>query len=159
MSYRLAADLVLAVHASFVLFVVFGLVLILVGGARGWSWVRNPWFRVGHLLAIGFVATQAWLGEICPLTTLEMTLRSQAGDEVYRGGFVAHWVERALYYQAPLWVFAVGYSLFALLVIAAWFIVRPRPRPFLSSGLFRASRSRRGKDRRDDEARHCRNGD
>jgi hypothetical protein len=125
--YRVAADLVLAVHASFVLFVILGLALILVGGARGWSWVKNPWFRLGHLLAIGVVTAKAWLGAICPLTSLEMTLRSRAGDAVYSGSFVAHWVERFLYYDAPLRVFAICYTAFGLLVAASWVAVRPQP--------------------------------
>ena len=51
--YRVAADVVLAIHAGFVLFVVAGLTLVLIGGARGWSWVRNPRFRLGHLIASG----------------------------------------------------------------------------------------------------------
>ena len=38
-----------------VLFIVCSLFLIAVGGARRWQWVRNPWFRLGHLLAIGWV--------------------------------------------------------------------------------------------------------
>ena len=125
--YRIAADLVLAVHASFVLFVILGLVLILVGGFRGWPWVRSPWFRLGHLLAIGVVVAQAWLGAICPLTTLEMTLRSRAGDAVYSGSFIAHWLATLIYYEAPMWVFAVCYTVFGLAVVASWFIVRPHP--------------------------------
>ena len=126
-SFRIAADLVLAVHTSFVLFVILGLGLILSGGARGWSWVRNPWFRVGHVVAIGIVVAQAWLGAICPLTTLEMALRSRAGDAVYSGGFIAHWMETLLYYEAPRWVFAISYTAFGLLVVASWIFVRPRP--------------------------------
>ncbi len=125
--YRIAADLVLAVHASFVLFVILGVVLILVGGVRRWSWVQNRWFRLGHLLAIGVVVAQAWLGAICPLTSLEMALRSRAGDAVYSGSFIAHWMETLLYYEAPLWVFAICYTAFGLLVVASWIIVPPRP--------------------------------
>ena len=127
MFYRITADLILAVHTSFVLFVVLGLVLILVGGALGWSWVRHPWFRLGHLLAIVFVAGQTWLGAICPLTILEMELRSRAGDATYSGSFVAHWMETLLYYDAPMWVFAMCYTAFGLLVATSWIIVRPRP--------------------------------
>ncbi len=125
--YRIAADLVLAAHTSFVVFMILGLVLILVGGVRGWPWVRNPWFRLGHLLAIGVVVAQAWLGAICSLTILEMALRSRAGDAVYSGSFIAHWMETLLYYEAPLWVFAICYTVFGLLVVASWIIVRPRP--------------------------------
>ena len=127
MFYRIAADLVLAVHTSFVIFVILGLILILIGGVRGWPWVKNPWFRLGHLLAIGVVVAQVWLEVLCPLTTLEMVLRSRAGDAVYSGSFIAHWMEALLYYEAPLWVFAIGYTAFGLLVVASWIIVRPRP--------------------------------
>jgi hypothetical protein len=125
--YRVMADLVLVAHSSFVVFVVVGLALILAGGLGGWSWVRNPWFRVAHLAAIGVVVAQAWLGVICPLTTLEMSLRAKAGDSVYSGSFVAHWLEKLLYYDAPAWVFVVGYTAFALLVLCSWLLVHPRP--------------------------------
>jgi hypothetical protein len=126
-AYRLAADAVLALHAAFVVFVVFGLVLILVGGWRKWGWVRNPWFRSLHLAAIVYVALQAWLGKICPLTMVEMALRRRAGEASYPGAFIAHWLEELLYWQAPLWVFAVAYTAFAALVAASWLWVRPRP--------------------------------
>ena len=124
--YRIAADVVLGIHTSFVLFVIFGLVLILVGGVRGWPWIRNPWFRLGHVLAIGVVIAQAWLGAICPLTTLEMALRSRAGAAVYSGSFIAHWMEAILYYEAPLWVFAICYTAFGLLIVGSWIIFPPR---------------------------------
>lgn len=124
--YLVAADAILLLHALFVAFVVLGLVLVLVGGVRGWAWVRNPWFRGAHLAAIGFVVVQAWLGRVCPLTTLESALRERAGDAAYAGSFVAHWVEAALYYRAPAWVFAAVYTAFAVLVVASWFGIRPR---------------------------------
>ena len=125
-AYQLAADAVLLLHLLFVVFVVFGLVLVFVGHAFAWSWVRNPWFRLIHLVAIAVVVVQSWLRVICPLTTIEMTFRSRAGDATYAGSFIAHWLERVLYYQAPSWVFVVCYTAFGALVIASWFWVRPR---------------------------------
>ena len=125
--YLLAADALLFMHALFVLFVVVGLLLILAGRPLAWSWVRNPWFRLAHLLAIGVVVLQSWLGLICPLTTWEMALRSKAGGATYTGSFIAHWVESLLYYQAAPWVFAVCYTAFGALVLASWLWVRPRP--------------------------------
>lgn len=125
--WQALADAVLALHVGFVAFVVLGLVLVLVGGTRRWSWVRNPWFRLGHLLAIAFVAVQTWLDMVCPLTTLEMALRARAGDVGYSGSFIGHWLQALLYYDAPDWVFAVCYSLFALAVVVTWAWVRPRP--------------------------------
>ena len=123
----MAADAVLLLHVLFVLFVVLGLLLIFTGRFLSWSWVRNPWFRVVHLAAVALVVLQSWLGIICPLTNWEMTLRARAGDAVYGGSFIAHWLGELLYYQAPPWVFAVSYSLFGLLVVLSWFRVPPRP--------------------------------
>lgn len=123
--YLLAADAVLLVHFSFVAFVILGLLCILLGKALAWRWVRNPWFRWLHLSAIGIVVLQSWLGIICPLTSWEMMLRQRAGDAVYSGAFIAHWLESILYYQAPAWVFALSYTLFGALVAASWFWVPP----------------------------------
>ncbi|AUD78278.1 DUF2784 domain-containing protein [Kangiella profundi] len=125
--YILLADLILIIHALFVVFVVTGLIMILIGGVLRWSWVRNPWFRLLHLIAIGFVVIQTWLGAICPLTIWENALRKNAGEAGYQGSFISYWLETILYYQFPQWVFAVVYSLFGLLVLASWFWVRPRP--------------------------------
>jgi len=125
--YLMAADTLLVLHVLFVAFVIGGLLLIIAGWIRGWTWVRNPWFRSAHLGAIGVVVLQAWLGRICPLTIWEMALRERAGDAVYTGSFIAHWLGELLYYQAPAWVFALAYTLFGILVAACWFGVRPRP--------------------------------
>jgi hypothetical protein len=124
--YLLAADAILFTHVLFVAFVVFGLLFILAGKLFSWSWVRNPWFSLVHLAAIGVVVLQSWLRVICPLTTWEMALRERAGDEVYSGSFISHWLATILYYRVPEWVFVVCYTAFGALVVASWFWVRPR---------------------------------
>lgn len=124
--FLLAADVLLFSHVLFVAFVVVGLVLIFVGKPLEWAWVRNPWFRIAHLAAIGIVVLQSWVGVICPLTTWEMALRKRAGDVVYSGSFMSNWLETLLYYRAPAWVFTVCYTIFAAIVVASWFWVRPR---------------------------------
>ncbi len=121
------ADLVLITHVAFVAFVIFGLLLIICGGIRKWNWIRNPWFRMAHLAAIGVVVVQAWFGVICPLTTLEMSLREQAGDETYHGTFIAYWLQKLIFFRAPAWVFMVCYSVFGLAVVSSWIGFRPRP--------------------------------
>ena len=123
----LAADALLVLHVLVVIFIVAGLLLIYTGGLLSWPWVRNPWFRIVHLIAIGVVVAQAWAGELCPLTEWEQALRLRAGDAAYTGSFIAHWLAELLYYEAPMWVFALCYTLFGALVLAAWYLVRPRP--------------------------------
>ena len=125
--YLLAADTLLILHVLFVGFVIFGLVLILLGKLRDWYWVRNAWFRIAHLAAIGVVVVQSWFGIICPLTIWENALRRRAGEGGYSGTFVSHWLESILYYEAPAWVFAVCYTVFGALVVVSWFWVRPHP--------------------------------
>ncbi len=125
-AYRVLADLVLVLHVAIVVFVVGGLVLVVAGNLRGWRWVNALWFRLAHLVAIAFVVAQAWLGMVCPLTTLEMWLRAKAGAAVYSGGFIEHWLQQVLYYDAPPWVFVLAYSVFGLLVLATWLVYPPR---------------------------------
>lgn len=125
--YAALANAILILHAGYVLFVAGGLILILAGGVRGWQWVRNPWFRAVHLAAIGYVVFEAWLGIVCPLTTLELWLRDLAGQTSDTGDFIADWLRRSLFFEAPAWVFTVGYSAFGALVLLSWFGVRPRP--------------------------------
>jgi hypothetical protein len=125
--YLMAADLILLLHALVIAFILSGQLLVVMGGVRSWSWVRNPWFRIAHLAAIGIVTVQSWFGAICPLTKWEMVLRSKAGGAVYAGSFLSHWLETLIYYRAPAWVFALCYTLFAAAVVAGWFWVRPRP--------------------------------
>ena len=124
--YSLVADAILVTHVLFVAFVVFSLILIFVGKFLSWLWVRNPWFRITHLLGIGVVVLQSWFGVICPLTIWEMDLRSKAGETIYEDSFITHWLNELLYYQAPSWVFVVCYTAFGGLVLASWFLVRPR---------------------------------
>jgi len=125
--WSIAADAVLIVHVLFVLFVVAGLLLIFVGAAAGWQWVRRRALRFAHLTAIGVVVVQAWFGIACPLTTLELTLRAHAGDPVYQGSFIAHWLHAALYYRAPAWAFTLAYTVFGAATLVSWFAVRPVP--------------------------------
>lgn len=126
--HDLLADAVLLLHALIVLFVVGGLPMIVAGNLLQWSWVNALWFRLAHLAAIAIVAAQAWLGVVCPLTTLEMWLRAAATQETYSGSFVEHWLGKLLFYDAPPWVFVMAYTLFGVAVTAAWWRWPPRRR-------------------------------
>jgi hypothetical protein len=79
-----------------------------------------------HLLGIGIVVIQSWLGIICPLTIWEMNLRAKAGETIYDGSFITHWLNQLLFFQAPAWVFVVCYTVFGSLVLLSWLWVRPR---------------------------------
>ena len=118
--YLVIADVVLIIHTLFVLFVILGLILTIIGGFLRWQWIHNIWFRAIHLTGIIIVVAQAWLGVICPLTTLEMWLRRRGDGNAYEGGFIQHWLQQLLYYELPLSLFALLYTAFAALVVVTW---------------------------------------
>lgn len=122
------ADAILVVHALIVVFVIVGQALILVGGWRGWEWVRGVWFRLAHLATIAVVVLQAWLGRLCPLTIWERELRRAAGQAFHEQSFVEYWITRYLYWDLPWWVFVAAYTAFGALVIWTWWRWPPRRR-------------------------------
>jgi hypothetical protein len=123
--YRHLADAVLMLHVGVVVFIVGGLVLVLAGGRRDWRWVRKLPFRLVHLAAIVYVAAQSWFGVVCPLTLLESWLRVRGRQAAYEKGFIEEWLATILYFHAPAWIFVWIYSVFGLLVVTAWWWVRP----------------------------------
>ena len=91
MAYALASLLVLAFHLAFVLFIVFGAVLVL-------RWPRLAWL---HLPAAAWGVLVELTGRGCPLTLLENLLRLRAGLDGYAGGFLEHYILWLLYPEGP----------------------------------------------------------
>ena len=128
MWYGLLADLVVVIHIAYVAYIIAGLALILVGWGRGWSWVRNPWFRLTHLAAILIVILELVLKTTGPLTVAELSLRSLAGQPVTEATFV----ERLMYYTLSGWlpgsVTNSVYVVVALMISLTFVLVPPRLR-------------------------------
>ncbi len=85
--YRLAADVVLLAHFLCAAFAVFGGLLLL--DDPRWAWLHLP-----AVLWSSLVNLMAWT---CPLTPLEKFLRARAGQAGHEGGFIQHYVGRAVY--------------------------------------------------------------
>jgi hypothetical protein len=132
--YRILSDIVLAIHAGFVGFVVFGLVAIWVGWWRGWPFVRSKPFRLVHLLAMGIVLIETCAGLVCPLTAWEDQLRRLAGEAARpEASFMQRWLGSLLFYEASETVFLILYAaFFAMMVLTYWLVppgpARPMPR-------------------------------
>lgn len=122
------ADAILAVHILIVLANIIPVPLIITGGLRGWAFVRARWFRYGHLALMGFIAIQAWLGETCPLTLWERSLREHAGQGSYQETFISHWMQQLLYIDAPPWFFIALYSGWCALILALLYAVPVKKR-------------------------------
>ncbi len=123
---RILADAIVVFHASFVAFVVFGLVAILFGLWFRKDWARNPWFRGLHLAAIGVVVAETAFGIACPLTVWEHRLRGAAGETSYSGDFLGYWAHRLIFVQAPPRAFSAVYALFGTAVFLTFVLAPPR---------------------------------
>src|SRR3990170_7574289 len=124
--YALAADVLVAAHVGYVGFVVLGQLAVVVGIARHWGWIRNPWFRVIHLFAISVVAAEAIFGLHCPWTTWERDLRALAGQTTSDISFVGRLIHQVLFVDVPLSVLNACHIGFALLVALTFVLAPPR---------------------------------
>ena len=114
------ADLVVLLHALFVVFVV-------VGGLLALRWPRVLWV---HAPAAIWGVVVEYAGFICPLTPLEIALRQRAGEAGYHGGFIEHYVEGLLYPPGLTRSVQIALGTFALAVNAVvyWRVLRRRKR-------------------------------
>ena len=125
--YALLADLIVIIHLFYVLFAVGGEVIILFGAALKWKRIRNPLFRISHLVAVGLVAVEAATGMSCPLTVWEYDLRQVTGQTVEMDlSFIARLVRLIIFYDFPPWVFTVMHIAFGLLVVFTYILIPPQ---------------------------------
>ena len=125
--YGLLADLLVVIHLFYVMFAVGGEVFIILGAILRWKGIRNPLFRIGHLVAVGLVAVEAALGIDCPLTVWEYELRQLAGRGVEQNlSFIARLARLIIFYNFPHWFFTLMHIAFGLLVIFTYILIPPR---------------------------------
>ncbi len=110
--YTLLADVVVAVHLAFIVFVTFGAALML-------RWQKVVWL---HVPALIWGALTEFLGLVCPLTPLENHFRQLGAGESYQGDFIAHYVLPVIYpvglTQQTQWLLGAGLLLINVVIYA-----------------------------------------
>ena len=81
------ADFVLVVHTLFVIFVIFGGLIVL-------KWHKVMWV---HIPCAIWGALIEFFGWICPLTYLENYLLKIGNGNYYEGGFIQHYLVPIIY--------------------------------------------------------------
>ena len=122
----LLANIIAIIHLGYVIYVILGFILIIVGIIFKWKWIRSLSFRITHLLAIVGVACEALLGVNCPLTVLEFKLRYASNLSEEKISFIGAIAGSLLYYNAPVWLFTIVYAAFALIVVITFIIAPPK---------------------------------
>lgn len=129
MVYAFWADVIVALHAAYVGFVVVGELIIVVGALCRWRWVRNPWFRLVHLAMIAIVAYEALFHINCPLTDWEYALRDLAGQQTGTETFMGR-IVHFLFLDGDNpwdpWVYEALHVGFGTLVLGTLLLVPPR---------------------------------
>lgn len=123
MIYRILAEIVLVLHFCFVIFVVFGGLLVLRRHRLAWL----------HVPAVVWGVLIEWFWWACPLTTLENSLRQLGGTAGYSTGFIDYYVSLVLY--APLspsirilfGVLLVGFNLIVYSYLLRHYFSKDRP--------------------------------
>ena len=114
--FHAAADLVVAAHVAFVVFVVLGAMLVV-------RWPQLVWVHVPAVAWGVFIELQGW---ICPLTPLENYLRQRGGSSAYQGEFIEHYILPLLYpaqltSHRQIWL---GSAVVIINILFYWRIVR-----------------------------------
>lgn len=110
---NMAADLLVALHFAFILFVVLGGMLVL----------RWPWLAWLHLPAAVWGALIELVGWTCPLTPLENRLRRMAGEGGYTGGFIENYVAPIVYPPGLTPTLQLGLGLAVILINLSVYVV------------------------------------
>jgi Protein of Unknown function (DUF2784) len=125
--YGLLAELIVGIHLLYIAIVMGGLLLIVLGILLRWQWIRNPWFRLVHVIMILIVAFEATISFECPLTTWENQLRAAAGETTEEGSFMGKLMANTLH---PEWAnedtLTFGSYGFALLILITFLLAPPR---------------------------------
>lgn len=90
MFYQFAADIVIVIHFLWIAFVILGFPVFL--------WLNSARWRLIHLAAVIWMVLMQVTRSICPLTYLEVWLKSEGREaEVYSGKFIIETLERLIY--------------------------------------------------------------
>jgi hypothetical protein len=126
MNKSLIADLIVSIHFGFVIFVVGGLLVIILGGVLRWRFIRNFLFRAIHLAMILLVVFETLFDISCPLTDWEYDLRVAAGQQNVSGeSFIARLIHLLIFYEFPQIVFTIAYCVFGIAVLMSWWLIPP----------------------------------
>jgi len=115
MPYKILADIVLLVHFLWIVFLIFGAFL----------GVRYKSIKVFHISGLVFAFILQIFGWYCPLTHLEVWLRTKHNPALsYTGSFIIYYLEKIVYLEVS------GYLIFTLTLFLCgfnvWFYLRKK---------------------------------
>ncbi len=115
MLYKILADIVVFIHFLWIVFLFFGVF---------WG-VKNRVVRILHLSGLAFAFVIQVFDWYCPLTHLEVWLRSKHNFALsYTGSFIIYYIERILYIELSRTL--ILFLTLLLCGFSTWFYLRKR---------------------------------
>ena len=84
---KIAADFLVVIHLAFIVFVIFGGLLVL-------KWGKVSMFHIPSVLWGALIEFRGW---VCPLTPIENYFREMAGSAGYSNGFIDYYLMPVIY--------------------------------------------------------------
>jgi hypothetical protein len=107
-----AAELVVAVHMAYLVYMVFGGFLAL--RWFGWIWP--------HMVSTAYSIYVTTTSFTCPVTTLEKWLLERGGRTPYDGSFIAEYVRGVLYpsqFETAVWLAGMALAVASYVIVLA----------------------------------------
>ena len=99
MVYKVLADIVVITHFLWIVFLIFGALL----------GVRNRVIGIFHISGLFFAAIVELFDWYCPLTYLEVWLKSRSEPAAaYTGSFIVHYLEEIIYIETPRYLVIIA---------------------------------------------------
>ena len=115
MLYKVLTDIVVIIHFFWIIFLIFGV----------FFGTRNKVVKIFHVLGLGFAFIIQIFGWYCPLTYLEVWLKSKHDSTLtYTGSFIIHYVENMVYLELSR--YAIFILTIFLCLFNAWFYLRKK---------------------------------
>jgi hypothetical protein len=118
MLFKILADIVVLIHFVWILFLFLG----------GFWGVKNKAVKIFHISGLFFALLIQIFDWYCPLTHLEVWLRSKHNPAItYTGSFIIHYVEKMIYIEISRSLLI----LFTILLcgINAWLYLKKKSQP------------------------------
>jgi len=115
MLFKILADIVVLIHFVWILFLFLG----------GFWGVRNKAVKIFHISGLFFALLIQIFDWYCPLTHLEVWLRSKHSPTItYTGSFIIHYVEKIVYIEISRYLILI-FTVF-LVGINSWLYLKRR---------------------------------
>lgn len=104
-------------HASLILFVIIGALIIIFKCSTNNPLVQNRSLRLSHIIASAYIVFTALIGLIWPVYKLEKYFSDAAGGAPYPHLIATQWLREFLGSPAPDWVFFLAFVVLTAILL------------------------------------------